>query len=224
TQIEDALHPEFVALFLRRPHEPCYCAVATAPVAAHLEPLSSESKAAGLLQWLQKPIQIPHDDRASLLRQLPQEEIDWLRRVRIVLPDAAERFESEARLAAALVHPNVVTVHDIGVTGAGRPFFIMELLEGVTLRDELRREKRLAPARALHILRGVSAAVDAAHRRQMIHRDLKPENVFLCRGATSEVPRVLDFGLAKSLEAGGRSVQTRTGLVAGTPPHMAPEP
>jgi len=354
-QIEAALHAEFVALFLRRPHEPFYHAAAVAPAATRLEPLSSESKVAGLLQWLQKPIQVPHDDRAWLLRQLPPEEIDWLRRARIellvpvqlgtgvtealfamgpkrseepysaededllmaigdslarllarapaaspereafdecpqcgtcydfgvvrcptdgaaltvasasrllggryrldrrigrggmgtvyaaldtaldrpvaakllredlVAPDAAERFQSEARLAAALAHPNVVTVHDIGVTGAARAFFIMELLEGVTLREELRRAGRLAPARALHILRGVSAAVDAAHRRQMIHRDLKPENVFLCRDTSSEIPKVLDFGLAKALEAGGGSVQTRAGLVAGTPPYMAPE-
>jgi serine/threonine-protein kinase len=141
----------------------------------------------------------------------------------LVAPDAAERFQSEARLAASLAHANVVTVHDIGVTGAGRAFFIMELLEGVTLREELRRTGRLTPTRALHILRGVSAAVDAAHRRQMVHRDLKPENVFLCRDPASEIPKVLDFGLAKALEAGGGSVQTSAGLVAGTPPYMAPE-
>jgi serine/threonine-protein kinase len=355
TQIENALHPEFVTLFFRHPHETFYRPAATAPAAAPVEPLESDSKAAGLLRWLQKPIEVPHDDRGWLVRQLPAEEMDWLRRTHIellvpvqlgtgvtealfamgpkrseepysaededllmaigdslarllaraptaspdreafdecphcgtcydfgvvrcpsdgtalmvassarllggryrldrrigrggmgtvyvaldtaldrpvaakllredlVAPDAAERFQSEARLAAALAHPNVVTVHDIGVAGAGRAFFIMELLEGVTLRDELKRAKRLAPARALRILRGVSTAVDAAHRRQMIHRDLKPENVFLCRDTSSEIPKVLDFGLAKALEAGAGSVQTKSGLVAGTPPYMAPE-
>src|SRR5437762_421087 len=75
----------------------------------------------------------------------------------------------------------------------------------------------------MHILRGVSAAVDAAHRRQMIHRDLKPENVFLCRGDGFDIPKVLDFGLAKALEASGGGVLTTVGLVAGTPQYMAPE-
>src|SRR5439155_13206814 len=80
----------------------------------------------------------------------------------LVDPHAAERFQSEARLGASLAHPNVVTVHDIGVTSSGRVFFIMELLEGVTLREELRRAQRLPPARVLHILHGVCSAVDAA--------------------------------------------------------------
>jgi serine/threonine-protein kinase len=161
----------------------------------------------------------------------------------LVGAEAAERFQAEARLAASLAHPNVVTVHDIGVTDSGRAFFIMELLEGLTLREVMRRTGRLAPARALHILRGVAAAVEAAHRRQMIHRDLKPENVFLCRNqraetgtnvqrievsgtnvdAVVETPKVLDFGLAKALEVSGTSGLTMPGLVAGTPQYMAPE-
>jgi eukaryotic-like serine/threonine-protein kinase len=138
-------------------------------------------------------------------------------------PHAAGRFQSEARLAAALAHPNVVTIHDIGVTRSGRAFFVMELLAGITLREELQRHGRLQPARALHLLRGICAAVTAAHQRQMIHRDLKPDNIVLCRHQSVETPKVLDFGLAKALEASVSGGQTRPGLVAGTPEYMAPE-
>ena len=135
-------------------------------------------------------------------------------------PGAAERFQSEARLAAALSHPNVVTVHDIGVTPGGRPFFIMELLKGCTLRDELERTRRLPAARVRHLLRGVCLAIESAHQREMIHRDVKPENVFLCLG---DVPKILDFGLAKALETGLSATLTDPGHIIGTLPYMAPE-
>jgi hypothetical protein len=94
------------------------------------------------------------------------------------LPGAAERFQREARAAASFSHPNVVTVHDFGVTG-GHAFLVMELLDGRTLRDTLRIEERIDCQRALAILRDVTAAVEAAHRRQLVHRDLKPENICL---------------------------------------------
>jgi tRNA A-37 threonylcarbamoyl transferase component Bud32 len=391
-QIEAALHPQFVALFLGRPPELVYRAVATVPSAVDLPPLSSENRVVGLLRVLQKPIQIRSNDRAWLPRQLPPGEVRWLRRSNIELlvpvrlggdttsapvlsdghpsiwprmtgvegpalsgveglfalgpkrseepysvededllmaignslalvlaremavphgreafedcpecgacyefgvgrcprdgagltvtsvsrllsgryrldqrvarggmgtvyaafdtalerqvavkllrddlvggPGAAERFQSEARFAAGLTHPNVVTVHDIGATTSGRAFFVMELLAGRTLREEL-QHGRLTPPRVLRIMRGVSAAVEAAHQRQMIHRDLKPENIFLCHipGTATpginndpvEIPKVLDFGLAKALEASGGVALTQPGLVAGTPQYMAPE-
>jgi hypothetical protein len=143
----------------------------------------------------------------------------------LIMPGAGERFQAEARLAAALAHRNVVSVHDIGVTAAGRAFFVMELLNGVTLRDELRRLGRLPPARVLQIARDVGSGVEAAHRRQMIHRDLKPENVVLCRVDGLEIAKVLDFGLAKALEVSGETavMLTMPGMIAGTPPYMAPE-
>jgi serine/threonine-protein kinase len=136
-------------------------------------------------------------------------------------PGSEERFRSEARLAAGLTHPNVVTVHDFGMTASGRAFFVMERLEGVTLREELRRAGPLAPPRLVSILRDVAAAVDEAHQRQLIHRDLKPENIFLCRSVN--VAKVLDFGLARALERRPGAVLTAVGLVAGTPQYMAPE-
>ncbi len=141
--------------------------------------------------------------------------------------EAAERFRTEARAAAGFAHPNVVTIHDFGVAAGTRAFLVMELLDGKTLREELRREKRLTPSRALAILRGVCAAVDAAHRRQLVHRDLKPENIFLARrdAETEEVPKVLDFGIAKFLPTATQqpTADTGTGALVGTLQYMSPE-
>ncbi len=137
---------------------------------------------------------------------------------------AAERFRLEARAAAAFAHPNVVTVHDFGCAGT-RAFLVMELLQGATLRGELRREKRLLPARVLAILGGVCAAVEAAHRQQLVHRDLKPENVFLVRSDSQETAKVLDFGIAKFLPDPTRqgTADTVTGMLVGTLQYMSPE-
>ena len=138
-------------------------------------------------------------------------------------PAAEERFRAEAQLAAGLVHPNVLTVHDFGVTQSGRGFLIMELLEGVTVRGELQRLGPLAPPRVVSILRDISAAIDAAHQRQMVHRDLKPENVFLCKRELAETAKVLDFGLAKVVDSRAPTPHAHTGIIAGTPDYMAPE-
>ena len=162
---------------------------------------------------------------AALDRSLNRPVAVKVLREDLFIPGGVDRFRSEARLAAALAHRNVVTIHDIGVTESGRAFFIMELLTGTTLRDELRQTGRLPPARVLRIMRDVGSGVDAAHRRQMVHRDLKPENVFLCRDDGVEVAKVLDFGLAKALEASGGvpTMFSTPGMIAGTPQYMAPE-
>jgi tRNA A-37 threonylcarbamoyl transferase component Bud32 len=150
---------------------------------------------------------------------------DWIDSV-----EAVQRFHHEARAAAGFTHPNVVTIYDYGVEAETRAFLVMELLEGEPLRDELRRHKRLRPARLVEILRGVCAAIEAAHQRALIHRDLKPENVFIARGADgTEVIKVLDFGLAKFLPSTSDSaltrntMATRTGILIGTPAYMSPE-
>ncbi len=139
--------------------------------------------------------------------------------------EAAERFRGEARAAASFTHPNVVTVHDFGVAVGTRAFLVMELLDGTTLREELRRQKRLPAPRAVEILRGVCAALEAAHRRQLVHRDLKPENIFLVRSETVEIPKVLDFGIAKFLPAAATQAtrDTGPGELLGTFLYMAPE-
>ncbi len=139
--------------------------------------------------------------------------------------EAAERFRREARATAAFAHPNVVTVYDFGLAAGTRAFLVMELLNGATLREELRKEKRLAPLRTLGILRGVCAAVEAAHRRQLLHRDLKPENIFLVRGDSLETAKVLDFGVAKFLPSATQqaTADTGTGMLVGTLQYMSPE-
>jgi len=137
---------------------------------------------------------------------------------------AAERFRQEARATASFAHPNVVTVYDFGVAADTRAFLVMELLNGDTLREELVQKKRLTVVRTLEILRGVCSAVEAAHRRKLIHRDLKPENVFLARSEAGEVPKVLDFGIAKFLPTSTQvTADTDHAALMGTLPYMSPE-
>lgn len=138
--------------------------------------------------------------------------------------DAAGRFQREARAAAGFAHPNVVTVHDFGVAADTRAFLVMELLDGTSLREELKRQGRLMPPRTVQVLRGVCEAVEAAHRRRLVHRDLKPENIFLARGETGETAKVLDFGIDKFLPTATQATaDTGSALLVGTMHYMAPE-
>jgi serine/threonine protein kinase len=154
-----------------------------------------------------------------------------IREDRLDSPGATQRFQREARAAAAFAHPNVATVYDYGVEAGRRAFLVMELLQGSTLRDELQCRKRLTAARTIRIFRGVCSAVDAAHGRHLIHRDLKPENIFLAQSGDggNEVVKVLDFGIAKFLPDGedgavARTIgETDTGILVGTPGYMSPE-
>jgi serine/threonine-protein kinase len=144
----------------------------------------------------------------------------------IASPEAAARFNREAKAAASFTHPNVVTVYDFGVADDQRAYLVMELLSGCTLRQELHLRGRMSAARALEILRGVCSAVDAAHRRWILHRDLKPENIFLACAEGAETPKILDFGLVKPIapaEATQSSNQTGSGMLLGTLRYMSPE-
>ncbi len=138
---------------------------------------------------------------------------------------AVSRFEREARLIAVLNHPNIVVVHDFGVTGSGA-YLVMEYLEGTTLRARLASTGRLGPGEASSLLRGVAAALEAAHGRGIIHRDLKPENVFIVPQGSTSTPKIVDFGIARLLSelptSHMRSL-TRAGQLFGTPDYMAPE-
>jgi len=133
------------------------------------------------------------------------------------------RILREARAAATVRHDNVATIHDVGALESGLPFLVMDLLEGETLAELLRRDGKL-PARALApIALQIVAAVEAAHAVGVVHRDLKPDNVFLCPGG---VVKVLDFGVAKLARAEEPTAAqplTTTGEVLGTSFYMAPE-
>jgi serine/threonine-protein kinase len=132
-------------------------------------------------------------------------------------PDTRRRFESEARLAARLVHPNVVAVFDSGESD-GIPFLVMERLPGRTLADAI-AQGPVDPDEARAIGAQVLDALAAAHAAGMVHRDVKPGNV-LATG--SGVWKVADFGIAKSLEVADGDA-TVTGIVMGTPAYLAPE-
>jgi hypothetical protein len=142
--------------------------------------------------------------------------------------DFDARFRHEARAAASFAHPHVVRVYDFGVDRDRRPFLVMELLEGTTIRQRLTSDGPLTAPDVLHILRGVCAAVGAAHGQGLVHRDLKPENIFLQAHASGCIPKVLDFGLAKAIHA-HRALQqstvagTSAGVLVGTLEYMAPE-
>jgi|GEM_PF-970179 len=141
----------------------------------------------------------------------------------------AARFQREARAAASFAHPNVVTIYDFGMAASTRPFLVMELLEGLALREEMKRVGRLPVGHVRSVMRDVGAAVEAAHRRQMVHRDLKPENIFLSRGETGETAKVLDFGIARFLppaalgEDTGATADTDPVGLVGTVRYMSPE-
>ncbi len=357
-RIEAVLHPEFAALLLRRPEEPSFRVLASAPAGQAPPALAAESKVIALVRVLGKPLEVRAGETGWLGQQLPSAETDFLRRAHLdllvpiamapeqpeallalgvkrseqpytredqdllaaigsslalllerpaaaparlgtafeecpkcgtcydtgsarcaqdqagLLPvhlprvlagryrlerrrgrggmgavyeavdtalerrvavkvirdelvgsaDAAERFQREARAAASFAHPNVVTIYDFGVAADTRAFLVMELLEGKSLRDELKSLTRLPPARALAILRAVTAAVEAAHRRQLVHRDLKPENIFLTSSEAGESAKVLDFGIAKFLPTATQATaDTGTGALIGTLQYLSPD-
>jgi serine/threonine-protein kinase len=141
---------------------------------------------------------------------------------------AVERFRREARAAAVLRHPNVVTIHDFGeARGDEAPaYIVMELVEGVSLRELLQREARLPAARAVSLMQDVCAGVGAAHRRQIVHRDLKPDNIIVLPPETDgarETAKVVDFGIAKLRDLSAGSALTAAGTLIGTPYYMSPE-
>ncbi len=129
-----------------------------------------------------------------------------------------ERFLREIKVAARLSHPYIVPVHDSGKAG-DLLYHVMPFVDGESLRQRLAREGRLALGDALAIAREVAAALDYAHRQQVVHRDIKPENVMLHEGGAL----VTDFGIAKAVEAAGSEHITATGVAIGTPTYMSPE-
>ena len=139
------------------------------------------------------------------------------------------RFEAEARAVAALNHPNILAVHDVG-EHHGAPYLVCELLEGETLRESL-REGPLPQRRAIEYASQIAEGLAAAHNKEIVHRDLKPDNVFV---TTDGRIKILDFGLAKLARAQAASAdgsdatapgptQTTPGIALGTAGYMSPE-
>jgi serine/threonine protein kinase len=129
---------------------------------------------------------------------------------------AIERFYQEARAAAALDHPNIVPIHEVGEF-KGQHFFTMSFIEGESLRHRIKRQ-RPTIRESVKLLIGIADGVGYGHQRGIIHRDLKPDNVLIDQQGR---PRVTDFGLAKQVES--NSGLTATGQVMGTPSFMSPE-
>ena len=139
--------------------------------------------------------------------------------------DAVNRFVREARAVNAIQHPNIVDIYEFGRLPDGRPYHVMELIEGDDLEAVLRNEGPFSPARALEVLRPICGAVAAAHAMGVIHRDLKASNIILGTRSGQPVVKLLDFGIAKLIDRSAIGVTTSTpiGQHIGTPYAMAPE-
>jgi serine/threonine-protein kinase len=135
---------------------------------------------------------------------------------------AVQRFTREARIAASVRHRNIVTIMDFGTDG-GAPYLVMELLRGVPLSERLIVAEPLSVAAFLRLIEQVLQGLRAVHDKGVIHRDLKPENIFLMRDEETLVPKLLDFGVSRSVERDKGHTITREGIVMGTPEYIAPE-
>ena len=134
---------------------------------------------------------------------------------------AQERLLREARAAARVRHPACVQVFDVGVDKKGDPFLVMELLDGLSLADLLEQRGALEVRQAVELGAQVADALSAAHELGIVHRDVKPDNVMLVEVDGRKVPKLLDFGVARSTEDAVKL--TLDGSLVGTPAYMAPE-
>ncbi|MDD9947373.1 MAG: serine/threonine-protein kinase [Myxococcales bacterium] len=137
-----------------------------------------------------------------------------------------KRFLREARIAASVQHRNVIHIVDFGTTDSGQPFMVMELLKGETLTERLDRSPPLDVATFINIVGMTLRGLGAVHDAGIVHRDLKPDNIFLTNQDSRMFPKILDFGISRSMgPASGRrsALTTKDGLIVGTPEYMSPE-
>jgi eukaryotic-like serine/threonine-protein kinase len=152
--------------------------------------------------------------------------------IKFLLPDLVEdkaslnRFFLEARACGQIKHPAVVDVYDMGQADDGSPYLVMELLEGEGFDERLKRVGVFRPAEAAAWIAFIARGLEEAHIRGLIHRDIKPGNIFFALDDRGDViPKVLDFGVSKAIDAGSPEdlVKTATGAVLGSPSYMSPE-
>ncbi len=135
------------------------------------------------------------------------------------------RFEAERQALALMDHPNIARVFDAGVTGNGRPFFVMELVGGERITEYCDRRQLSVPER-LELFQQVCRAVQHAHQKGVIHRDLKPSNILVAQTDGQAVPKVIDFGVAKAIgqqRLANQTIYTAFDQFVGTPAYMSPE-
>ena len=154
-----------------------------------------------------------HLKRDVALKILPPDLLDEI---------SLRRFRREIDAASQLVHPSTVRVFDYGVSPDGLWHYSMELVPGVTLRELVERAGPLTGPRAARLFGQLARALAEAHAAGIVHRDLKPGNVMVYRVADEEVPKLLDFGIARLLGPGQGGL-TQTGWVGGTPAYISPE-
>jgi len=160
-----------------------------------------------------------------------QEGMDRDVAVKVLLGDLSDnetvlrRFTLEALAVSRLKHPNTIQIFDYGQTPQGNPYIAMEMLEGLTLHDVLRKERPLPIRRSLRIMHQIAASLAEAHSKGIVHRDLKPENIFLVPvGDNPDYVKVLDFGVAKLRDKNDdKGTLTQAGSIFGTPRYMSPE-
>jgi hypothetical protein len=143
--------------------------------------------------------------------------LKMLRAVEHASPTERLRFQIETEAVARLQHPHIVQLHEVGEV-RGQPFFSLELCDGGTLAQQLKKQ-RPTPRESAQLIETLARAMHYAHLRGVVHRDLKPANVLLA--GSDRLPKITDFGLARQLDAD--SGQTQTGHIMGTPSYMAPE-
>ncbi len=138
--------------------------------------------------------------------------------------DAVKRFQREAKLTSKLSHPNTIRLFDFGLTDDGLMYLVMEMLSGRELADEIQQRGSLELPQALDVAVQVAQALGAAHELGIVHRDLKPGNVFLVpQSDGSDLVKVMDFGIAKSIDDAEATQVTQAGMLVGTPAYMSPE-
>src|SRR3954471_11946625 len=138
-------------------------------------------------------------------------------------PPMIERFHREAITASQIGHEGIAQVTDLGTSGEGEPFLVMEYLEGESLASRLKATGPLAVEDACELGCAILSPLAAAHHAGIIHRDLKPDNVFLVRQSRGEMVKLLDFGISRAAGLESEFRLTTTGLVLGTPYYMSPE-